>query len=489
MNADAAKPGGAASREVLGQMRHILYDIIDELGLSDKPIEYIKRELMNLAPEEVNGLLDRLEDWYGANLPRLLGGRGRDSQSCLWMPRLRCGNILELTGRFITTDIIYCDDPLYNVLCYLAAAGEVGSFANFFASESSIDFSSYVVDVYGRKFWDGVVDAFQHNPLPELEEYGDYVFQEVVLDYAAQAILALEKVKDFVLEDKLIIFVNPNARGDATPIVRALDLPELAKQKSLKGNEEYFKECLDLLFENDFKGLISKDFFYGDMRSVCDTLETLVSFSYGLFYSNPPTQNIDILDNSTYQLLDRLTLARKRPELLGSVKRLPAALSANTLLAPSLAGLPPQEALDANQKARDDLERFRYRLLMEAAQITAPPGSEEWERQIYNCRLKLAKDVKSLQDALGRLRSDYTRKLGTDVMFVLASITLAAMAASGKQLDAASLFQSVAGGAGLIASLRAMFGHWLGLRKEQNALEHSDHYFLWKYGKGTDKPL
>ena len=154
--------------------------------------------------------------------------------------------------------------------------------------------------------------------------------------------------------------------------------------------------------------------------------------------------------------------------------------SRNTLEIPTLQNLPIQEILEVKYKYKDSFENFKNSILTKAVKINSSPGSDDWEREILDTKLNLKKEIIEINKLYEDLKRNHVRRFSVELLSISLSIAIATFGVIGQGLPDLKLFQTVIGGAGFAASLKAIASNWIFFKKEKTSIEAKDNYFLWR---------
>jgi hypothetical protein len=437
-------------------MKHIIYKVIDDFHLASKT--NLESHLRAMSANDVNMLLDELDRWYENNRDELLLHTHKSNMFSIWLPRTRTQSLMDLSARSVIADKIIIDDTLYNY------------FSLYSIQKEEPDYFKKKMKGFGLLIGQ-----------EKFSEWGNEQIEKMLCRDISVLIDFYLRAKVLVDEDRFLPFIDAkagmNPPDELEPLFRQIAFanPELNQVYYEIGQILEMPKHLRKTTFSTIQALAERGF-----EVEVELANLIGALSYSVIFSNLPAPGIDLLDEHTPILLNKLIslfqyAVRDAEDIVPLTP-----FSESTLIVPTLGNVPLSEVLEIKEKEKDAFYRFKAGLEARVAKISSEPGSDEWERDILAVRSDLKKDVVEIDAALASLKRDHLKRLSVEASTLTFSIALASFGVWGQAISPAATFQAVASGAGLVASLKSMASNFLAFYREKDSLQMKDTYFLWR---------
>jgi len=437
---------------------HIILQLLKELDIKDE--HDVSRRLSMLVQSDFENLSDKIHNWYESYQMELNGKKiGGETVYDFWIPSAPEKGIYKITANLLFANTVILSDPLYDQFYMMA-----------------------------DKYYDGVGDFFGEQEhkyyCPSCKEQWNTINEGVLRNRIKNVLTFYLQAKPLIETNKIIPFV------DITPKPRHIyDAPlgkifsshdddvqrfqlEIENAKAIisqlssktghavnTSSIPYIKESFDLAIEKALMLAGINELFYSE-------------------YTNSPS--IDFLgqvSGYTFKALYKF-MKKSLPDKAKQKFIVPGSVQHFSL--PTLAGIPIQEIPEVLLKEQDSLLQFKVALNTKISSISEPFGTPLWEKQLDSVRTSMKRDLIDIEKNLLHLKNDHLRRQTSNVTFMFFSLSLASLALLHQSIDPISAVQSVAGGAGLVGSMKGIMESWLDYRKDVEEQKRRDVYFLWE---------
>lgn len=435
---------------------HIIYSLLRDYKL-DNP-STLPSTLRNLSDDDWSSFSDKLEKWYDENRIELphTDNTLKSTPTTFCFPVLPPEYLRNISSHLLIADKVYLDDPLYEIIAILGYIdAPISNIAIRFNKEKLLQYAEEYIC-----FYLAAKELVQENHLvPYKESLSD-----------------ASRLKEYA---EALITAGANDKH----VARLWGIKTYPKLIKIESSLAYFtwklRKNKSPFYENWMPSKRAQETFLG-FTLMAPTISSLATFS---FYKTLRGLATDFISP------DVALMFRKSLEISEKVNRylpvnkqmlLPGAFSLQTLNLPLLCNVPIERVLDLIIAEPEAYNLFRASLNQKLLSVSAPPSSQEREKEIAQIQEQIKSDIAKMDIVYKSAKEQLRSKQLANLLLGTFSISVAGLSVATQNLNVLGIVGSLAGGAGLTASIKEIAGDWIKYHEEINNIKSNENFFLWQ---------
>jgi hypothetical protein len=438
------------------QEQTLIYNLLSEYKLDDQTS--LQQRIQDLSITDWITIIEKLDAWY-KQCEKEPSPETKINPLTFTFPVLPPQLLPSISSHLLIADVAWLDDPLFDSLVTLEAYMTGSNFAMQMARKNTWGYNKLLenIESYIRFYLQSKDLVLERRLVPFKDmntPFSGQVFAENLLEQVMRDKDLLQTL-GFPYHFRWAKFYSPfvrllNKRKSSEKLAKRVDFPQFV---------DGFMQTAPIIVSFAMFGLygsrgLSTDFISADMARL---YRFVLNLTEVLNKSLPPDDKIQV----------PLTASRQTPNIL------------------LIENIPLERVLDAYSMEKDALINYRASLNEKLLQISAPPGSIEWEREIARIQESIRKDLADITIVHKTLKANFIKRFSVNLLLSTFGVVVTGLGTSGQNLNAIAIASSVAGGTAIVAGLKEIAKEWLDYQKETQFLRSRENFFIWKLRSGS----